>query len=85
MSLGIEQNWKWSNKTFAHTLCVVSNSDETTRCGICFTSNKNLHCASGGGGEVWAKNFLFWGTIFSLKIGVLLGKYFRKQTNNLFT
>ena len=50
MSLRIEpENWKWSNKTFAQTLCVVSNSDEITRCGICFTSNKNLHCASGAG------------------------------------
>ena len=84
MSLRIEpENWKWSNKTFAQTLCVVSNSDEITRCGICFTSNKNLHCASGGGSL--GQKFPFLGTIFSLKIGVLLGKYFRKQTNNLFT
>ena len=45
--------------------------------GICLTSNKNLQWASGG--EVWAKIALF-GTIFSLKIGVLFGKYFRKQT-----
>ena len=51
MSLRIEQNWKWSSKTFPHTLCVVSTSDETTHCGICLTSNKNLHWASGGG--VW--------------------------------
>ena len=43
MSLRIEQNWKWSNKTFPHTLCVVSTSDETTFCGICLTLNKNLH------------------------------------------
>ena len=50
MSLRNEQNWKWSNKTFPHTLCVVSTSDETTHCGICLTSNKNLHWASGGGG-----------------------------------
>ena len=50
MSLRIEQNWKWSNKTFPHTLCVVSTSDETTHCGICLTSNKNLHWASGVGG-----------------------------------
>ena len=78
MSLRIEQNWKWSNKTFPHTLCVVSTSDETTHCGICLTSNKNLHCASGG--NVWTKNSSF-GTIFSLKIGLLSGKYFRKQTN----
>ena len=49
MSLRIEQNWKWSSKTFPHTLCVVSTSDETTHCGICLTSNKNLHWASGGG------------------------------------
>ena len=84
MLLRIEQNWKWSNKTFAQTLCVVSNSDEITRCGICFTSNKRLHCASGGGGSLGQK-FPFLGTIFSLKIVVLLGKYFRKQTNNLFT
>ena len=81
MSLRIEQNWKWSNKTFAQTLCVVSNSDEITRCGICFTSNKHLHCASRGGRL--GQKFPFWGTIFSLKIVVLLGKYFRKQTDCL--
>ena len=44
MLLRIEQDWKWSNKTFYHTLCVViSTSDDTTHCGICLTSNKNLH------------------------------------------
>ena len=48
MSLRIEQNWKWSNKTFPRTLCVVSTSDETTHCGICLTSNKNPHWESGG-------------------------------------
>ena len=80
MSLRIEQNWKWSNKTFPHTLCVVSTSDETTHCGICLTSNKNLHWASGGG--KFGQKIAFLGTIFSLKIGVLLGKYFRKQTNS---
>ena len=85
-SLRIEQNWKWSNKTFPHTLCVVSTSDETTHSGICLTSNKNLYWASGGGVEVWAK-IAFFGTIFSMKMGDLLGKYFRKQTNvkNLVT
>ena len=77
MSLKIEQNWKWSNKSFPHTLCVVSTSHETTHCGICLTSKKNLHGASGGGGEFGLKN-AFFGTIVSLKIGVLLGKYFRK-------
>ena len=46
MSLRIEQNWKWSNKPFPHTLCVVSTS---THCNICLTSNKNLHWASGPG------------------------------------
>ena len=61
MLLRIEQNWKWSNKTFPHTLCVVSTSDETTHCGICLTSNKNLYWASGGRGrEIWAKNCIFW-------------------------
>ena len=49
MLLWIEQNWKWSNKTFPRTLCVVSTSDETIHCGICLTSQKNLHWASGGG------------------------------------
>ena len=83
MLLRIEQDWKWSNKTFYHTLCVViSTSDDTTHCGICLTSNKNLHWGViRGGGGVWAKNCIF-GTIFSLKIGVLLRKYFRKQTNS---
>ena len=79
MSLGIGQNWKWSNKTSPHTLCVVSTSDEATHCGICLTANKNLHWASGG---KFGPKIAFFGTIFSLKIGVLLGKYFRKQTNS---
>ena len=82
MSLRIEQNWKWSNKTFPHTLCVVSTSDETTHSGICLTSNKNRYWASGGrGGGKFGPKIAFFGTIFSMKIGDLLGKYFRKQTN----
>ena len=80
MSLSIEQNWKWSSKTFPHTLCVVSISYETTHSDICLTSNKNLHWASGEG--MFGPKIAFFGTIFSLKIGVLLGKYFRKQTNS---
>ena len=43
----------------SYTLYVVSTSDETTQCGICVTSNKNLHWASGG--DVWAKNCIFLG------------------------
>ena len=61
MSLRIEQNWKWQNKTFPHTLCVVSTSDETTYCGICVTSVSSgvpfeglqkffVHYGGGGGG-----------------------------------
>ena len=61
-----------------HTLCVVSTSDETTYWGICLTSNKNLHWASGG---MFGPKIAFFGTIFSLKIGLLSGKYFKKQTN----
>ena len=54
MTLRIEQNWKWSNKTFFHTLCIVSTSDDTTYSG---TSNKNLpwESAGGGGGECGPK------------------------------
>ena len=87
MSLRIEQNRKWSNKTFPYTLCVVSPSHKTTHCGICVTSILTKTCTGhqgaggGGGGEFGLKN-AFFGTIFSLKIGVLLGKYFRKQTNS---
>ena len=58
MSLRIEQNWKWLNKPFPNTLCVVSTSDETTHCDICLTSNTNLHWASGE--DVWTKNYIFW-------------------------
>ena len=58
MSLKIEQNWKWSNKTVPHTLCVVSTSRETTHCCIWLTSNKNLLWASGG--DVWTKNYILW-------------------------
>ena len=53
MSLRIEQNWKWSNKTFPHTLCVVSTSDETTHCGICLTCTwpeLGIRGATEGGG-----------------------------------
>ena len=57
----IEQNWKWSKKTFPHTLCVVSTSDETTQRGICLTSNKNLHWASWAGSL--GQNGLFWDNI----------------------
>ena len=56
----IEENWTWSDKTFPHILCVVGTSDETTQYGICLTSNKNLHWASGGGGEFGPK-MAFWG------------------------
>ena len=72
MLVRVEQNWRWSNKTFPHTLCVVSTSDNTTHCGICLNSNKNLHWVSGGGGEI-KREIAFWGRIFSFKIGVLLG------------
>ena len=76
MSLRIEQNWKWSNKT----LCVVSTSDKTTHCGICLTSNNHRHWASGRKfGPQLKKKFR---TIFSLEIGILLGKCFRKPTNS---
>ena len=78
MSVRIEQNWKWPSKTFPHTLCIVSASDETTDRGICLTSNKNLHSAPGG--KFGPKIAL--GAIFSLKIGVLLGKYLRNQSNS---
>ena len=61
MSLRIEQNWKWSNKTFPHTLCVVRTSDETTHYDICLTSNKNLQGASGGGGGILGQKLHFLG------------------------
>ena len=77
MSLRIKQNWKWSNKTFPHTLCVVSTSYETSRRGICLTLTKT--CTGHQRGMIGAK-ITFFGTIFSFKIGVLLGKYFRRQT-----
>ena len=32
-------------------------------------------------GRMFGPKIRFFGTIFFLKIGVLLGKYFRKQTN----
>ena len=75
MLLWIEQNWKWSNKTFPRTLCVVSTSDETIHCGICLTSNKNLHWASGG--EVWAKNCIL-GDNFLLKNWSFVREIFQK-------
>ena len=65
---------------------LVSTSYETTHCGICLTSNKNLHWASGGGGGVFGPKIAFFGTIFSLKIGVLLGNISesRLTVRNLF-
>ena len=41
MSLRLEQNWKWSTKTFLHTLCVVSPWDETTHWDICLVFDTN--------------------------------------------
>ena len=81
MSLRIEQNWKWSNKTFPHTYCAVSTSDETTHCGMFDFKQKR---ALGIRGEVWVTNCIFGDNniIFSLTVGVLLGKYFRKETNS---
>ena len=46
LKTNVAKDWKWSNKTFPHTLCVVSTSDETTHCGIFLTSNKNPQWAS---------------------------------------
>ena len=77
MSLRIEQNSKWSNKTFPHTLCVVSTSDETTHCDVCLASNKltcTRHRGGGEGGGKFGQKLHFLGQVLS-------GKYFRKQTN----
>ena len=76
MSLRIEQNWKWTNKT----LCVVSTSDKTTHCGICLTSIRNRHWASGR--KFGPKIQIFFRTIFSLKIGNLVGNCFTQPTNS---
>ena len=70
MSLRIEQNWKWSNKTFPHTLCVVSTSDETTHSGICLTSNKNLYWASGGRGGSLGQKLHFLGQFSPWKLEI---------------
>ena len=49
---------------------------------VAFVSLLTKTCTVHQGGGSLGQKFPFWGTIFSLKIGVLLGKYFRKQTNN---
>ena len=58
MLLRIEQNWKWSNRTFPYTLCVVSTPHDTAHYCICLSSNKNQHWASGG--NVWTKNYILY-------------------------
>ena len=69
-----------SSNIFPHTLCVVSASDETTHCCICLSSNKDLYQASREGGSLGQK-LHFLGQ-FLLEVTVLLGKYYRKQTNS---
>ena len=53
-------------KTFLHTLCVVSTSDETTHCGIILLLTKTCigHRGGGVGGEFGPK-IAFFKTIFS--------------------
>ena len=46
------------------------------------TLNPSRMPGGGGGGWKFRPKIKFIGTIFSLKIGILLGKYFRKQTNS---
>ena len=62
MSLRLEQNWKWSKKTFLHISCVVSPWDETNHSGICLVSSKNLSQAKNqeGEGRLGLKKH-FWG------------------------
>ena len=81
MSLRIEQNWKWSNKAFPHSLFVVSNFNLTTHRGIVLLLTKTCTGHQRGGGREFGPKTAFLGKIFSLKIGLLLRKYFRKQIN----
>ena len=62
MSLRIEQNWKWSNKTFPHTYCAVSTSDETTHCGMFDFKQKRALGIKGGS---LGYKLHFWGQLFS--------------------
>ena len=64
---GLSKIGNGQTKIFPLTLCVVSTSDETIHCGICLTSQKNLHWTSGGG--KFGPKIAFFGTILSLKIG----------------
>ena len=53
MLLRLEQNWKWSNKTF-HTLCIASPWDETTQQHLFdfhFQQKPELSTGGRGGGE----------------------------------
>ena len=42
MSLRIEQNWKWSNKTFPHTLCVVGTTSDEGSCLLSFITGETF-------------------------------------------
>ena len=79
-ALRIEQNWKWSNKTFPHTLCVVSTSAETTHCGICLTSYKNLPWDQGGS---LVQKLHFLGQFSPWKLEFCLVKKFQKADKQL--
>ena len=81
----VAKNWaklEMVKQTFPHTLCVVSTSDETTLCGICLKKP-----ALGIGEGSLCQKLHFFGTMFTLKIRVLLGKYFKSRLTikNLFT
>ena len=66
MSLRLEQNWKWSSKTFLHTLCAVKPWCETTCFGIFLVSDANLHWAPEG--EVQAWNYNIFSRFFTTKL-----------------
>ena len=58
MSLRIEQNWKCSNKTFPHTLCVVVTTSDERSCLLSFITGETFFNK--------AKNKIFFEHIFFL-------------------
>ena len=49
---------------------------------LLLTKTCTWHRVGGGGGRVVAPKIAFFATVFSLKIGLLVGEYFGKQTNS---
>ena len=79
MSLRLEQNWKWSSKTFLPILCVQLNLGMKLL-AVAFVWFLMQTCIEHQGRKFRPRNAIFF-PVFFLKIGILRSKYFKEHTS----